>query len=232
MVSVPEAAVELWQSVMLGEDTCDTTLRCVDGDLAAHACVLASSSRVLAAMLRWPHEREPQPSRLILPLQERQEVVEIWRCLVYTGLQPAGALSTELLLEVAELSHRWQDHLLLSGLLASALARRVVDAESCGLVLEVALARDLPELRNECLAFARRSWEVRQDWERQRFIADVQRQLDGVFSVAAFGNGAALAGSSSATCVAAGSAASCGIQGTAAAAREGRVGSNLRRWDF
>merc|ERR1712232_709926 len=87
-------------------------------------------------------------------LEDQCEAVEAWKLLVYTGLPPQEGLSTTLLLEVLDLSHRWQDHLLECGLLPAALAKRVTDAESCKIILEAALTRDLTELRAECLAFA------------------------------------------------------------------------------
>merc|ERR1719409_1589473 len=133
---------------------------------------MAGASQVFAAMLRWPSSSatsneasEPQlcqPPRRV-ELEDRREAVEAWKLLVYTGLPPQEGLSTELLLEVLDISHRWQDHLLECGLLTAALAKRVVDGESCVHVLEAALARDLSDLRSECLAFARRSREVRRD---------------------------------------------------------------------
>ena len=103
--------------------------------------------------------------------------------MVYTGLPPEEGLRTSLLLEVLDISHRWQDHLLECGLLTAALAKRVVDGESCACILEVALARDLQDLRSECLAFARRSREIRRDWERGQFSGEVARQLGALYGV-------------------------------------------------
>jgi len=172
----------MWQRLMQDEESCDLTLECPDGEVCVHSVVAASASKVLAALLRWPRKEAQEPLRV--SVEDRREAVEAWRLLVYTGLPPPEGLSTDLLLEVLHLSHRWQDHLLECGLLTAALAKRVVDAESCGRVLDAALARDLPELRSECLAFARRSREVRRDWERGHFPDEVSRQLGAVLGVA------------------------------------------------
>jgi len=196
MAEVPEATARMWQRVMHGEEQCDVVLQCSDGDVHVHSAVLAGASKVLSAMLRWPREdddgmRQPlaAPSRegWRVPLQDRKESVEVWRVLIYTGLPPAEGLTTALLLDVLDLSHRWQDHLLQCGLLTAALARRIVDGcdgESFRDVLEAALTKELPELKGECLAFARRSREVRGDWERGLFSGTAaEAQLAAVYEV-------------------------------------------------
>lgn len=189
MAEVPEATAGMWQKMMQNEEACDVVLRCPDGEVRVHSAVVSSASKVLSAMLCWPrevvveaegHAWEPRH----VQLEDRREVVVAWRELVYTGLPPAEGLTTALLLDVLDLSHRWQDHLLECGLLTSALAKRIVDGESCGLVLQAALAKDLPDLRSECLTFARRSREVRRDWERGLFSSEVSKQLGSVLGVA------------------------------------------------
>jgi len=183
---VPEATIELWRRLMEQEETTDLVLRCPDGDVRMHTVVAMSASRVLSAMLRWPspepEQRSNDPHRMVVVLEDRQEVVEAWRLLVYTGLPPPAGVSTELLLDVLALSHRWQDHLLEKGLLTAALARRVVDRDSCGVVLDAALVRNIPELRSACLAFARESREVQQLWESGGFSVEASRQLDAALA--------------------------------------------------
>lgn len=183
MVEVPEATTGLWRRVMEREETCDVLFRCEGGDVHVHSWVVASSSQVLAAMLRWPRgDGAPSPT---LTLGDRREVVAAWRELAYTGLPPAAEMSLELLLSVLDLSHRWQDHLLDCGLLTAALAKRVVDAESCRLVLQAAIAKQLPDLRGDCLAFARRCKELRREWERGDFQEEeeLSKQLGSLFGV-------------------------------------------------
>lgn len=188
MTEVPEATTGLWQKVMQDE-SCDVVLQCTDGEVLVHSAVIGSSSEVLAAMLRWPSssvtsdEAQLCRTRRRVELQDRSEAIEAWKLLVYTGLPPHEGLSTTLLVEVLDISHRWQDHLLECGLLTAALAKRVVDGESCACVLEAALFRDLQDLRSECLAFARRSREMRRDWERGRFSGDVAEHLSSIFGV-------------------------------------------------
>mmetsp|Transcript_143372 Transcript_143372/g.458259 ORF Transcript_143372/g.458259 Transcript_143372/m.458259 type:complete len:439 (-) Transcript_143372:424-1740(-) len=177
MVDVPEATTGLWQRIMCSEDSADVVLACPDGEVLVHSAVVASASKVLSAMLRWPRQEQASGELVRVPLQDSHQAVEAWRVMIYTGLPPQEGLSTQLLLEVFEISHRWQDHLLDCGLLAAALARRVVDAETCKQVLEMALTRDLPELRAECLAFARRSREVRRAWEEGFFEGEATRHL-------------------------------------------------------
>jgi hypothetical protein len=224
MEEVPEANEGMLQAVMSNDIKCDVVLRCPDGDVGVHSAVLATASRVLAAMMLWPTEgdaslltpdapptsnqfcmqaeaHDVQVSQLgrprigltprMLPLQDRRAVVEAWRELVYTGLPPFAEedrLTTDLLLDILDLSHRWQDLLFQSGLLTAALARRVRDdsgSEACGKILEAAIARELPALRSECLAVARRSSEVRRDWEQGLFTGEVKRQLDSLFGLSA-----------------------------------------------
>jgi len=178
MVELPEATASMWQKMMMNEESCDVILQCVGGDVRVHSAIVASSSKVLSAMLQWPRDESREPWQV--PLEDSKEAVEAWRLLVYTGLPPADGFTTDLLLEVLDLSHRWQDHLLECGLLTTALAKHVVDADSCGRVLEAALTKDLPELRSECLAFARRSRELRRDWEQGHFSGETAKHLGNV----------------------------------------------------
>ena len=181
MTEVPQAAPGLWRRVMEEEGPCDVVLACEGGEVRVHSTVVAHASKVLAAMLRWPRQGPEDSWRV--PLPDRREAVEVWRVLVYTGLPPVEGVAMDLLLEVLDLSHRWQDHLFECGIVAAALARRVVDGQSCAKILEAAVAKDLPELRDECLAFARRSQEMRRAWEGGQFAGEVDRRLATVLEV-------------------------------------------------
>lgn len=187
MAEVPEATARMWQRVMDSESG-DVIFACVDGDVVMHSAVMSSTSKVLAAMLCWPRDDPQWPWRV--ELQDTCVAVKTWRALVYTGLPPVGVeLTTALLLEVLDISHRWQDHLLECGILVAALTKRVSDSDSCSLVLQAAIAKDLTELRNECLAFARRSKEVQRDWEKGLFPEDVGKHFGAMFAVTRRGAG-------------------------------------------
>mmetsp|Transcript_49118 Transcript_49118/g.105683 ORF Transcript_49118/g.105683 Transcript_49118/m.105683 type:complete len:437 (+) Transcript_49118:73-1383(+) len=187
MVSLPESTTSMWQRIMNTEESADVTLRCPDGEAFLHSIVVTNASRVLAAMVRWPRqddasssaERRPQ---LVVEVEEPKQVVEAWKLMVYTGLPPQEQLQLKTLLQVLQLSHRWQDHLWNSGLLVAAVKRRLQDSESCLEILESALATDIPSLRDECLAYARRSRDVQRSWQRGDLSEPVARELDRVFA--------------------------------------------------
>lgn len=187
MEEVPEATTTLWAQVMSegardeGLGPGDVVFQCRGGDVRVHSCVASCASRVLSAMLQWPRKEDEVSPPWVVPLDDRREAVEAWRVLIYTGLPPQEGMSTDMLLDVLDLSHRWQDHLLKCGILVAALVKRIVDSRTCGLILDTALSKDLPELRGECLAFARQSKEVRRDWELGNFSEEASRQLGAIF---------------------------------------------------
>lgn len=185
MELVPEATTALWMQIMsegaVDDGHGDVVFQCRGGDVRVHSAVMRAASRVLSAMLQWPRKEHDISPPWLVALDDRREAVEAWRELVYTGLPPQESFTTDVLLEVLDLSHRWQDHLSKCGILVAALAKRIVDSQTCSLILDVALAKDLPELRAECLAFARHSRELRRDWELGHFSGDVARQLGSVF---------------------------------------------------
>merc|ERR1712217_123331 len=187
MVEIPEATASLWQRVMRSTDTCDVVFQCPDEEVKAHSFLVAGTSKVVSAMLQWPvnpsDRMEHGGDLRYVKLDVPAEVVQTWKELVYTGLPPTDGLNTELLLDVLDLSHRWQDHLFESGLLTTVLAKRITDSDSFCQILEAALAKDLSELRGECFAFARRSKEVRRDWERGLFSDEISKQLGSIFAI-------------------------------------------------
>lgn len=150
-VSVPEAVVDMWESVLEDEASCDVRLVVSGGDgvLRAHRAVLHRASCVLDALLGSPMQEGKTGVIHVdgVSFEAAKQVLQ----LIYTGTicdEPKACV----MLGVIDLAHRWQVAHVVD--MAERALINLVSLESLGEICEAAVLKELPALRAACKRFA------------------------------------------------------------------------------
>lgn len=147
-VSLLEAVVETWETMLADERTTDVELKVAGGTVRAHGAVLRAASRVLDAALSSPMCEGATGS--IKVEGASMDSVKLLLQLIYTG-STSIELSTPVLLGTLDLSHRWQIHHVVSMVERTLIG--MIQPDSLGELCEAAVLKELPALRAACRSF-------------------------------------------------------------------------------
>lgn len=188
--SVMHTIMDSLNEKLFEADDKDVTIRCSDGDISAHKCVLSAVSEVFAATLK--HNMREKADNVILVEDVAKADMKIFLRLVYTGnVNPTdwdggGPMPIELLQSIAKLAKRYMVQgaqnittQVLKGRMEKAFMEDNV--QSFVTIFSVGIAQHIVAVYVRALQLAQHFSKLKDAHDAKEVLGDVQAELEGIW---------------------------------------------------